>query len=101
MDIEKILCLIEEEKINWSQHILERMHKRQILIDDILNVVKNGEIIEKYPKDTPYPSCLILGFTELQKPLHVVCAVGDNRLSMITAYYPSMEEWEDDFKTRR
>ena len=39
MDIEKILRLIEAEEINWSQHILERMHKRKIRIDDILKAV--------------------------------------------------------------
>ena len=101
MDIEKVARLIESEKINWSRHILERMHKRRIQIDEIIHVVKNGEIIKCYPADTPYPSCLILGFTADNKPLHVVCAVAENNLSMITAYHPSMEEWEDDFKTRR
>ena len=35
MDIEKVKRLIEAEKINWSQHILERMHKRRIQIDEI------------------------------------------------------------------
>jgi len=68
MDIEKVARLIESEKINWSRHILERMHKRRI---------------------------------QIEKIIHVVCAVAKNNLSMITAYHPSMEEWEDDFKTRR
>ncbi len=77
------------------------MHKRRIKIDEIIHVVKNGEIIRRYPDDTPYPSCLILGFTTDNEPIHVVCAVAENNLSMITAYHPSREEWEDDFKSRR
>lgn len=101
MDIEKISRLIEAEEINWSQHILERMHKRKIRIDDILKAVKNGEIIEKYPDDAPYPSCLVLGYTEDDESIHVVCALANNKLIMITAYHPNKEEWEDDFKTRR
>ena len=101
MDVEKISRLIEAEEINWSQHILERMHKRKIRIDDILKAVKNGEIIEKYPDDDPYPSCLVLGYTENDESIHVVCALAKNNLIMITAYHPSKEEWEDDFKTRR
>ncbi len=101
MDVEKISRLIEAEEINWSQHILERMHKRKIRIDDILKAVKNGEIIEKYPDDAPYPSCLVLGYTENDESIHVVCALAKNKLIMITAYHPSKEEWEDDFKTRR
>ncbi|MFG6337693.1 MAG: DUF4258 domain-containing protein [Lachnospiraceae bacterium] len=32
-------------------------------INDIIFCIHEGEIIEQYPDDYPYPSCLILGFT--------------------------------------
>jgi len=48
-----------------------------------------------------YPSCLILGFNKENIPIHVVCALSEDNLSMITAYNPGKEEWEVDFKTRR
>lgn len=35
-----------------------------------------GEIIEEYPNDYPYPSCLTLGNLNTKCPLHVV--VGSN-----------------------
>ncbi|WAM37146.1 hypothetical protein [Caldicellulosiruptor acetigenus] len=34
-------------------------------------------------------------------PLHLVCAVGEGFVWLITAYFPSEEEWMPDFKTRR
>ena len=35
------------------------------------------------------------------KPMHVCCAIGDNKLWIITAYYPTEEKWESDYKTRK
>ena len=39
-----------------------------------------GEIIEEYPNDYPYPSCLTLGNLNTKWPLHVV--VGSNHEQM-------------------
>jgi len=60
-----------------------------------------GEIIEEYPTDYPYPSCLILGYTVDDKYLHAVVGVGKEILWLITAYYPNNETWEQSFKTRK
>ena len=43
----------------------------------------------------------MLGFTSKHKPMHVCCAIGDNKLWIITAYYPTEEKWESDYKTRK
>jgi hypothetical protein len=32
----------------------------------------SGEVIEDYPDDQPYPSCLVFGRTQSGGPLHVV-----------------------------
>ena len=50
-----------------------------IYVGEVLQVLETGEIIEKYTDDKPYPSCLIVGWTEAKRPLHVVCAPGSNR----------------------
>lgn len=59
----------------------------------------NGKIIEHYPNDYPYPSCLELGLSVAGKPLHVCCAIGNGKLCVITAYYPTLDMWENDMKT--
>ena len=48
-----------------------------------------------------YPSCLVLGDTEIGKPVHVVCGIGMGKLWLITAYYPDPNEWEQGFKVRK
>ena len=44
-------------------HALQRMFERRIGVEDVLHVVATGDTIEEYPSDTPFPSCLILGFS--------------------------------------
>lgn len=41
---------------------------------DVRLVAGSGEMIADYPNDTPYPSCLVLGFVQ-GRPLHLVTAV--------------------------
>ena len=81
--------------------MLARMQQRGILLNDVLQCILNGEIIEYYPTDYPYPSCLVLGFIDNIKALHVVCAMGEDNIWMITSYYPGKEEWTEDFRKRR
>ena len=61
----------------------------------------NGEIIESYPDDYPYPSALILGYDSNSNPLHIVAGIGDESLKIVTTYYPSLDKWESDYKTRK
>jgi len=61
-----------------------------------------GEILEQYPNDYPFPSCLIFGKSLDGSILHIVagCDLGKT-VYVITAYYPSSDKWESDYKTRK
>lgn len=99
---EKIRELAADVKnIVMSSHANMRCIKRIIDSKDILNVLRSGEIIEQYPDDYPFPSCLELGLSVIGKLLHVCCAIGDGKLWVITAYYPTLDKWENDMKTRK
>ena len=100
--LKQIRDFCESEKIQFTDHALKRAIERGIDIkNDIIPALLNGEIIEEYPDDYPYESCLILGITLNGEPLHVVCATGDEALWIITEYVPNNTEWESDFKTRK
>jgi len=77
------------------------MREDNISVDDVISA-SAGEVIEKYPHDRPFPSCLVYGRTMDGKPLHVVCAVPKHidMLIIITVYIPSENEWID-FRERR
>jgi len=84
----------------YREHAIQRMFERDILESDIEDTINNGEIIEEYCDDKPYPSFLSLRFCD--KPLHVVFAKNqkENTIIVITTYYPNKEKWSNDYKTR-
>ena len=89
-------------KIIYRQHAIQRMFERNISDGDVKIALKSGSTIEDYPDDTPYPSRLILGFSQ-GKPLHVVYADNhdSNERIIITVYEPNLVLWDADLKTRK
>lgn len=51
MEIEAIRNLCTEDAIRITMHAAKRLEKRGISVDDVISCVKNGKIIEKYPKE--------------------------------------------------
>ncbi len=101
MNIETIQYLYNKKKIKWSTHCLERMQERDISTDDVGRCILSGEILEEYPDDFPYPSCLLFGYTRHHTVLHTVVGSDHAFLYIITAYYPNNQKFMEDLKTRR
>ncbi len=90
------------KKIMFSGHAVRRMFEREINKQSVLEVLRQGDIIAEYPEDTPFPSCLMLGFVE-NTPLHVVAALDDFEQTcyIITVYVPDSGLWDSSYKNRR
>lgn len=101
MDIADVQKICNDGSIKWTTHVVARLQERGIEPSDIKNCISTGRIIEDYPDDYPFPSCLVLGATANGKALHVVVGVGDGYLWLITAYYPNPLKWNDDFSIRK
>ena len=105
MDRELIKLVREKavEKLLFLPHATRQMIRpeRMISTSDVRKVLMEGEIIEDYPDDARGHSCLILGFGEGERPLHVVCSPKDDYLVIITAYVPYPDQWDDEYRSRR
>ncbi len=101
MELNKLMELTTQNKIKWSTHCLQRMQERDISRFDVKNCIINGEIIEDYPEDFPYPSCLIYGMVADDKVIHVVVSTDNEYVYVITAYIPNSIKFQNDLKTRR
>ena len=99
--IEEIISMCKDETIILTNHVNERMKERDIKYEDLIIAILNGKIIEQYEDDKPYPSCLIMGYTSDNKPLHIIAGVESGMIWLITSYYPTIIKWEDDFITRK
>ena len=99
--LDRIRELCNNKAVNWTEHIAGRMLMRGITRTQVLHAIQNGEMIEQYENDAPYPSCLLLGNDPEHRPIHVVCGLAPDSVWLITAYYPAPDEWEEDLRTRR
>lgn len=85
----------------YRVHAIERMFQRDISEEEVEEVVISGETIESYPDDRPYPSYLALGYVQ-KRAIHVVYAKGEGGVFIIiTVYEPSLNRWDQDWKTRK
>ena len=102
MDIETIIDAIHSGRIRITDHADEEAHADRLLFDEIYLSVFRGEIIEDYPDDKPYASCLIYGNTFANDPVHSVWAYNqDTRWAvLITVYRPDPHRWIN-WRTRR
>lgn len=89
-------------KLVFRFHAIQRMFERGISKKDVRQIIAEGQTIENYPKDTPYPSRLVLGWLE-GRPLHTVVAddVEGRQTIVITVYEPDPSKWEPDFRARK
>jgi len=85
-----------------SKHAVDQSILRNIRIKEIREMINNGEIIEDYPDDKYGASCLICGFTMVNRPLHLHCSYPSRPiLKIITLYQPTEERWQNNFTIRR
>jgi hypothetical protein len=78
------------------------MLERGISRGAVKGVLESGALVEDYPDDAPYPSALMLGFSD-GEPLHVVAAYdqGSRYCLVVTVYRPDARHFEDDYRTRK
>ena len=102
LDLKAMREAVLERRIEWRKHVLQKLAERNIAQSDVLDVMVSGERIRNYTDDRPFPSVLILGYVN-GKPLHVVAAFDeiDRRAFVVTAYEPSSDVFESDYRTRR
>ena len=95
--LEKIRGKIEARQYEFSKHAVDESIIRGISVMEVEEAIRNrSEIIEDYPHDKYGPSCLILGFSNAGRPLHIQCSHPNRPLiKIITLYEPSPDLWTD------
>lgn len=102
MDIGEIIEAVRGNRIRITDHADEEAQADHLSYDEIFFSLFQGEVIEDYQDDKPFPSCLVLGFTFSGNPVHSVWAYNrENRWTvLITVYRPDPVRWVN-WRTRR
>jgi hypothetical protein len=101
MDIANLRKDLAAGSFEFSRHAFHRSVERNISADEIMQAGAVVEIIEDYPHDKYLPSCLLLGFTQGGRPLHLqVCYSEAGHIKIITLYEPDPGQWEE-YRRRR
>ena len=93
---------ILQRQYEFSKHAVDQSIIRDIRVAEMEEAISGrSEIIEDYSDDKYGPSCLIFGFTEDRRPLHIQCSYPSRPLiKIITLYEPDPDLW-GDFKVRK
>lgn len=92
--LEKVRRQLSAGEFEFSRHALKRVVERNISDQDIRQAGVQANIIEDYPDDKYSPSCLLLGFTQTGRPLHIQVSLAETELAkIITIYEPDPSEW--------
>ncbi|MFQ5456813.1 MAG: DUF4258 domain-containing protein [Nitrospirota bacterium] len=91
-----------ENRVRITDHADEEAKADELTFTEIYFSVIHGEIIETYPDDRPYPSCLVFGYSFIGEPIHSVWAynVENEWTVLITVYRPDPDMWIE-WKKRR
>ena len=98
-DVEAVLRRIRRQAdrgtLRVTQHAQQEMAEEEILLEDLLEALRSssGQLLENYPEHRRGPCCLVNGYTQAGRPLHVVCTTAVPLLIVITVYEPKPPKW--------
>jgi hypothetical protein len=95
LDIQDIIEAILHDRIRITDHADEEAQADRLSYEEIFFSVLRGEVIEEYPTDRPYPSCLIYGESFAGEPIHSVWAYNAETkwAVLVTVYRPDPKRW--------
>lgn len=90
------------KRLLFTPHAVDQMCRPERLVTsaEVKEVLQNGKVIEDYPEDKRGHSCLVMGYSPLNRPLHVVCSPKDDYLAVVTVYIPHPSAWDSTFTKR-
>ena len=72
--VDDIKAKFAVDQFEFSQHAVDQSLLESITVAETREAIAAGEVIEDYPNDKYGPSCLILGWTNARRPLHIQCS---------------------------
>jgi len=91
-----------EKNTSWrlllSKHGDQERQNDNLTIIEVESATLSGRVLENYPDTGRGESCLVVGFAQDGKPLHVVFGKGGPSLVVITVYIPAPPKFKNPYE---
>jgi hypothetical protein len=97
-EIKWILKRIKKGEYYFSKHGDHERQNDNLTIAEVEEALLGGRILEQYEDSGRGESCLVAGFTEAGKPIHIVCGRRGDWLVIITVYIPRPPKFKTPYE---
>jgi hypothetical protein len=96
--IKWIVERVKSDEYYFSRHGDQERQNDNLTIAEIEEALLSGRILEQYRDIGRGESCLVAGFTNEGKPIHVVCGKRESQLVIITVYIPGPPKFKNPYE---
>lgn len=97
-EIEWIKDKVRKGEYYFSKHADQERQNDNLMIEEVEEVLLLGRILEQYEDTGRGKSCLVVGFTNAGKPIHVVCGARGGLLVVVTVYIPCPPKFKTPYE---
>ena len=90
---ERIRFQAAADDLRLTLHAQQEMVEENITLDQVIQALVRGQLLENYPQHQRGACCLFGGFSQDSRPLHIVCTTVQPLLIIITVYEPKLPKW--------
>jgi len=98
MDLHWILDSVKAQHYRYSRHGDRERQNDGLTLLEVEQAILSGRILEHYPDTGRGESCLVAGFADNGKPVHVVCGSQSDWMVVVTVYVPTPPKFLTPFE---
>jgi hypothetical protein len=98
MQLEWILECVRAQRYRYSRHGDRERQNDGLTLPEVEQAMLSGRILEHYADTSRGESCLIAGFSDNGKPVHVVCGSQGAWMVVVTVYIPTPPKFLTSFE---
>ena len=92
---------VRNSEYYFSRHGDQERQNDDLTIAEVEEAILSGRILEHYEDTGRGGSCLVVGFTNEGKPIHIVCGERGGKLVVITVYIPRPPKFKTPYERLR
>jgi hypothetical protein len=89
---------VTAQTYSYSRHGDRERQNDMLSLDEVEQAMLTGRVIEHYSDTGRGESCLLAGYTNAGKPVHVVCGGMAEDLVIITVYIPTPPKFKNPYE---